>query len=84
MRNIYRITILFTEEKYKDNKPSNIFLKASSIEEARLIASKAFEKELDLYNLTGAKYSVESALSCEEEVDNYKANMDKDQSRMVN
>jgi hypothetical protein len=67
----YRATIFFTEDKYKDTPPSNIFLNAISQEAATEGATKLFQKQLAANGLAGAQFKLEVRLSSETEITEY-------------
>lgn len=67
----YRATIFFTEDKYKDTPPSNIFLNAINEEMAKEGAQKAFEERLKTAGLSDAKFRIEVRLSSQSEITEY-------------
>lgn len=59
-KQMYRAIYVFTEPKYASTPPSNIFLRATSLEQAQEHAKKVFEGVL-----VENGYSKETQFSCE-------------------
>lgn len=77
MKIIYRITIQFTEPRFKDVPPTNLFLSAddsSSKEEFIEYAESLFNDAQAKVGIVGAAYKSEIRLVSEEEVEEYKRN----------
>ncbi len=73
-KSIFRVIFNFTEEKYKNTPPSNMFYRSLTKEYALEFCIKAFEDELKKNGFVGAKYKVEIFNSSIEEVDLYRKN----------
>lgn len=67
----YRATFFFTEDKYKDTPPSNIFLNAISEDVAKENAIKVFQEHLKISGLSDAQFKMEVRLSSESEITEY-------------
>lgn len=69
----FRCTFIFTEEKFKDTIPSNIFLRASNKETAILGSKDLWNKKLSEAGISKALYHQEVIEVSEEEVAEYTA-----------
>lgn len=70
----YRCIFYFTEDKYKDTPPSNIFVHETSKDKAGNGSLAIFKEALKSYGLPDAKFRQEVYLSSEEEMIEYKKN----------
>jgi len=82
--NIYRSTIVFLDNQFKNTPPSNMFIRAESLEQANSAAESIFKKSLIENGLT-ANFDCKTVLSSIEEAEQYRLSMsNKIISRMVN
>lgn len=68
---IYRVTFLFTEEKYRKDPPVNFFLFADNEPDAVVKATAMFREEMRAFNRHNAVVKTETHLSSQEEVMDY-------------
>jgi len=71
MKKIFRTTISFTEKQYKETAPSNLFIRAESLDEANGFAIAIFKAVLKENNLVGAEFKAETLESSDEEATIY-------------
>lgn len=85
-KKMYRATLRFTEAKYAEVKPSNIFLRAVSLEKATEDSKATFINEMITAGISSkAPFSCEVREVSQSEVDEYQKNMKAGNvSRMVN
>jgi hypothetical protein len=72
---IYRVTFLFTEEKYRKDPPVNLFLFADSEQDAVAKATQMFQEEMKAHNRHTATVKTETHRSSQEEVMDYARSM---------
>jgi len=75
MKTLYRCEINLTDEEFKNTRPSNIFFRAESAENAAIGAKELFNKELLKNKIEGANFTIEVFLSTQEEVEEYRQQM---------
>lgn len=72
---IYRVTFLFTEEKYRLDPPVNLFLFADNKDDAISKATAMFQEEMRAHNRHTATVKTETHLSSRDEVMEYTKSM---------
>lgn len=85
-KKMYRATLCFTEAKYAEVKPSNIFLRAISLEKAMEDSKSTFIKEMVAAGINSkTPFTCEVREVSQSEVEEYQKNMQAGNvSRMVN
>lgn len=71
MKKMFRTTISFTEKQYKETPPSNLFIRAQSLDEANGFAIAVFKATLKENNLVGAEFKAETVESSDAEATAY-------------
>lgn len=76
MKQIFRCTIYLTEEKYKDTKPSNLFLRAENKDIAAKGAEQLYKEKIKENGFPeNIQMKIDVSLSSDEEVKLYLHNM---------
>jgi hypothetical protein len=87
MKTFYRVTIQFIDPEFEDVSPSNLFLedKAGKGPEATLkYAEQIFKEAQEKAGVTGAAFKSEIYPVTQQDIDDYKAQMNKRRNQLMN